>query len=79
MLDTVEEEAKFVSDAKKLTADIVASGGAMADVAHLLNVYGVFVASSLASQVDIHTKKGFGKAQADTIPSSQESAPMIPR
>jgi hypothetical protein len=43
--DTSEEEEKFILDAKKLTSDIVSSSGPMYDVAHLLNVWAVFVPS----------------------------------
>jgi hypothetical protein len=45
MTDTPEEEEKFISDAKKLTRDIVSSSGPMYDVAHLLSVWAVFVPS----------------------------------
>lgn len=45
MLDTPDEQSKFVNDAKSLTADIVSPGGAMSHVAHLLNIHGVFVPS----------------------------------
>lgn len=50
-VDTQHEEHKFLKDAKKLTEDIISPGGAMADVAHLLNVYAVFVPSE---QVCLH-------------------------
>lgn len=44
-LDTSEEKDKFLDDIKTLSDDIVGEGGAMAHVADLVNVYGVWVAS----------------------------------
>lgn len=51
-IDTTEEEDKFVRDAEKLTEDIVSSNGAMYDVAHLLNVWAVFVPSEHVRRMD---------------------------
>lgn len=45
MTDTKEEKDKFIEDAKKLTAVVVSESGAMAHVADLLNIWGVFVHS----------------------------------
>jgi hypothetical protein len=50
--DTSDEEAKFVDDAKALTGDIISPSGAMGHVAHLLNVYAVFVPSDIVSPVN---------------------------
>lgn len=43
--DKAEEKDKFLADIKTLSDDIVGEGGAMAHVADLVNVYGVWVAS----------------------------------
>lgn len=43
--DTAEEKDKFLADIKTLSDDIVGEGGAMAHVADLVNVWGVWVAS----------------------------------
>ena len=51
-IDTTEEEDKFVRDAEKLTEDIVSSNGAMYDVAHLLNVWAVFVPSEHVRRIE---------------------------
>jgi hypothetical protein len=45
MADTAKEKDKFIEDAKKLTAVVVSDSGAMAHVADLLNIWGVFVPS----------------------------------
>ena len=50
--DTTGEESNFVRDAEKLTEDIVSPNGAMYDVAHLLNVWAVFVPSEHVRRID---------------------------
>ena len=45
MLDTEDEQEKFVNDAQVLTDDIISPGGAMGHVRDLLNVWAVFVPS----------------------------------
>lgn len=47
ILDTEEEETKFLDDARRLTNDIVSQGGPMYEVSHLLNIWGVFVPSRI--------------------------------